>query len=172
MTDLSELVYYNSIVKLVTGGQTGVDRASLDVALARGIPCGGWCPRGRIAEDGIIHEKYPLTETESPDPSQRTELNVRDSDATLVLWDGRGVDGTKLTIECAQKYARPLIRMNPSQCDRPRFEEWVRRYKPKVLNIAGPRESTHPGIYQEALRFLMELFPDLAAADSLRKREP
>ena len=118
MTEPRERSWYGTIKKLVSGGQTGVDRAGLDVALARGIPCGGWCPRGRIAEDGVISERYPLTETDSVDPSQRTEFNVRDSDATLVLWDGRGTDGTRLTIECAQKYARPLLSMRPSQFNR------------------------------------------------------
>lgn len=165
----SELGFHRSIVKLVTGGQSGVDRACLDVAMSLGIPCGGWCPQGRLAEDGVLPERYPLTETESPDPSQRTEFNVRDSDATLVLWDGRGTDGTRLTVECANRYNRPLLCMSPSQFDRKSFEDWVERVNPRVLNIAGPRESTQPGVYQETYTLLMALFSDGARCQSSRK---
>jgi hypothetical protein len=86
--------------KIVSGGQTGVDRAALDVALELGIPCGGWCPRNRIAEDGRIAERYPLRESATSDPSVRTELNVIDSDATLVLTWEKASGGTLLTILC------------------------------------------------------------------------
>jgi putative molybdenum carrier protein len=72
-------------IKIVSGGQTGADRAALDWALARGVPCGGWCPKGRKAEDGPIDLKYPLKETPSSSYLQRTEWNVRDSDATVVF---------------------------------------------------------------------------------------
>src|SRR6266571_9073801 len=82
------------VSKIVSGGQTGVDRAALDVALELGIPCGGWCPRGRRAEDGIIPERYPLIETPTTAYPQRTERNVRDSDGTLVLTVGRADGGT------------------------------------------------------------------------------
>src|SRR5690606_25772528 len=92
------------IERIVTGGQTGTDRAALDFALEAGIACGGWCPRGRIAEDGPIAALYPLVETPTSLYEQRTEWNVRDSDATLVLTHGTPIGGTLLTLECAMKY--------------------------------------------------------------------
>src|SRR5947199_9268484 len=96
---------------IVSGGQTGVDRAALDVALELGIPCRGWCPKGRLAEDGPIPERYPLEETTLPVYPQRTEWNVRDSDGTLVLTIGTalapGGSGTALTIQLARRQKRP-----------------------------------------------------------------
>ena len=100
--------------KIVSGGQTGVDRAALDAALALGIPCAGWCPKGRRAEDGAIPERYPVAETESADYEERTRLNVGDADATLILASGPLSGGTGLTAEtaeaCAQLAARTDIR--------------------------------------------------------------
>src|SRR5215217_2323846 len=93
-------------MKIVSGGQTGVDRAALDVALELGIECGGWCPAGRQAEDGPIDARYPLRETPSADPAQRTEWNVRDSDATLLLTTGAASPGTELTREVARRLGR------------------------------------------------------------------
>ncbi len=148
-------------LKIVSGGQSGVDRASLDVALALGIPCGGWCPHGRWAEDGEIPAHYPLTECADIDPALRTELNIRDSDATLVIGSGREIDGTALTIECARRYGRPLFIMDPQRWDPSEFHRWFARYRLRVLNIAGPRESTHPGSYAEAYRLLQSLFGEL-----------
>src|SRR3954454_8651242 len=89
--------------KIVSGGQTGVDRAALDVALALGIPCGGWCPKGRKAEDGPIEDRYPLSETPSSDYRQRTLWNIRDSDATLILTWGEPTGGTLLTVKECRK---------------------------------------------------------------------
>lgn len=84
---------------IVSGGQTGVDRAALDVALALGIPCGGWCPKGRLAEDGPLPDRYPLRETEFEGYSKRTKLNVQDSDGTLLFTRQRPSGGTKLTLQ-------------------------------------------------------------------------
>ncbi len=78
-----------TVRQLVSGGQTGADRAALDVALRLGLPPGGWCPKGRWAEDGVISERYPLRETESDDPAERTGLNVREADGTLLLHMGQ-----------------------------------------------------------------------------------
>src|SRR5512134_3746342 len=97
------------IERVVSGGQTGVDRAALDAALALGLPCGGWCPRGRRAEDGAIPLHYPLRETPTARYPQRTEWNVRDSDGTLILTRGRPRGGTAYTISVARRLGRPLL---------------------------------------------------------------
>lgn len=148
------------IAKLVSGGQSGVDRAALDVALELGIPCGGWCPLGRLAEDGIIASKYPLIETPNPETSERTRWNVRDSDATLILTKGNPTDGTGLTIECAQELKKPyLVVTMPGVLDQAKFEQWISINSVKVLNVAGPRESHEPGvIYKLARMCLLHLF--------------
>ena len=140
---------------VVSGGQTGVDRAALDVALERGIPCGGWCPNGRLAEDGPISPRYPLNETTSADYGQRTEWNVRDSDGTLILNRGRLGGGTAQTVDLAARLGKPHLILDPakrSSCAAVRA--WVKRHKIRVLNVAGPRESKRLGIYAQAARFL------------------
>lgn len=148
-----------AIQKIVSGGQTGVDRAALDVALELGIPCGGWCPRNRIAEDGRIAERYPLRESETSDPSVRTELNVIDSDATLVLTWGKASGGTLLTILCARHHHKAFLEVNlEGQPDIKFLRKWIYSQEIQVLNIAGPRESHDPGtIYTQAKRFLTDL---------------
>src|SRR5947209_17179443 len=95
--------------KVVSGGQTGVDRAALDAALELGVPCGGWCPRGRRAEDGPIPERYPLRETSWDGYPQRTEWNVRDSDGTLILTRGEPDRGTALTARLANTQNKPCL---------------------------------------------------------------
>ena len=147
------------IQKIVSGGQTGVDRAALDVAFELGIPCGGWCPRNRIAEDGRISERYPLKETATSDPSVRTELNVTDSDGTLVLTWGKPFGGTLLTILCARHHRKPFLEVNlAGQPEIEFLRRWVEFQNIQVLNIAGPRESHDPGtIYAEAKRLLTKL---------------
>jgi len=145
-------------MKIVSGGQTGVDRAALDVALEFGIECGGWCPAGRGAEDGTIETRYPLRETPSSEPMQRTEWNVRDSDATLILTSGTGSPGTERTIEIARRLGRPLYTFHAgSPEDVGMFRRWLQVYRVRTLNVAGPRESEAPGIYVEARRILMAL---------------
>ena len=103
------------IRRVVSGGQTGVDRAALDAAIERGIPCGGWAPRGRRAEDGLIPAHYPVHETESDRYPVRTRANVRDSDATLILCRGRPSGGTAFTIACAEKIGPALPRRRPDR---------------------------------------------------------
>jgi hypothetical protein len=143
------------VTKVVSGGQTGVDRAALDVALAQGIPCGGWCPKGRRAEDGSICTRYPVTETPSVDYAQRTEWNVRDSDGTLILTRGPATGGTALTIEVARRFGKPCLIINLDDQPIPStVRAWTDENRINTLNIAGPRESTTPGIYEEARRFL------------------
>src|SRR5262249_2795797 len=144
-----------------SGGQTGVDRAALDVALELGLPCGGWCPRGRRAEDGPIDPRYPLQETPWHGYPQRTEWNVRDSDGTLVLTRGAPDRGTALTIELAKRYRKPHLVLDLS--DQPdaaaaAVRTWTEQNGVRALNVAGPRESSRPGIHAEAVSFLREVF--------------
>ncbi|MGO8990315.1 MAG: putative molybdenum carrier protein [bacterium] len=150
---------FSRIEKIVSGGQTGVDRAALDVALELGIPCGGWCPKGRRAEDGPIDIRYPLKETHSTNYRIRTEKNVRDSDGTLIFTWGKPKGGTALTIRFAQKYKRPYLMVDLSERGDPEtVRKWVEANQIKVLNIAGLRESESPGIYERTVDFLKEVF--------------
>lgn len=142
----------------MSGGQTGVDRAALDVALALGIPCGGWCPAGRRAEDGPIAPHYPLRETPSVEYPQRTEWNVRDSDGTLIVSESPPTEGTAFTLGIARRLGKPHLVLDPTQAtDAQRFRHWLITYQIRILNIAGPRESRHPGIQRCATRFLTAL---------------
>jgi hypothetical protein len=137
------------IEKLVSGGQTGVDLAALDVARELGIPCGGWCPKGRWSEAGAIAPVYPLVETPSEDVAQRTEWNARDSDATLVIVEGATVGGTTLTVDMAVRYGKPCLVLDllrPQDDARDAVRSWLSEHRVRVLNVAGPRESTTPGI--------------------------
>ncbi len=154
--------------KIVSGGQTGVDRAALDAALALGVPCGGWCPKGRRAEDGAVPEVYPLTETPSADYAERTRLNVRDSCATLILLSGAADRGTRLALACAQELARPHLVVDLAENADPRpVLEWLADEGIRVLNVAGPRETSAPGIYGAASGFLRKLFRAIPCGDDL-----
>lgn len=146
--------------KIVTGGQTGVDRAALDVALTLNIPCGGWCPQGRRAEDGPIPVRYPLVETPTPQYECRTEWNVRDSDGTLIITRGPLAGGTALTQQLARRYGKPLLVVELEAPPRPAaLADWLSRHAIRTLNVAGPRESGRPGIYQQAVDYLMRALP-------------
>jgi hypothetical protein len=146
------------ISKIVSGGQTGVDRAALDVALDLGVVCGGWCPKGRLAEDGPIPECYPLEETTLPVYPQRTEWNVRDSDGTLVLTIGQAKGGTALTLEMARRQKKPRLVVNlQDHPDVNAVRTWILANQIEILNIAGPRESEKRGIYSKAAEFLHKL---------------
>jgi len=148
-------------VTIVSGGQTGVDRAALDVARVLGLASGGWCPRGRRAEDGPIDACYPLRESASRDYAVRTRLNVRDSDGTLVLIRGPARDGTALTIRLARRLRRPLLVLNLASARLAGVRavgRWLRRAGIMVLNVAGPREGKSPGVYALAVAFLIRAF--------------
>lgn len=147
------------VERIVSGGQTGVDRAALDVALLLGIPCGGWCPRGRKAEDGTIAERYPLQETQSSDYRQRTAANVRDSDGTLILHHGRLTGGTALTVQIAEHTSKPCMVVDLGTAPSPTNTlNWIGNHHIRVLNVAGPRESQSPGIYLRAHHWLRSCF--------------
>ncbi len=128
---------------IVSGGQTGADRAALDWALAHGVNCGGWCPKGRLAEDGPIDLKYPLKETPSESYSERTEWNVRDSDATVVFSITLELSGgSKETLEFAHKHDKPCLHLHSGLPDASeRLRAFLEKNKVKVLNVAGPRSS-------------------------------
>lgn len=144
--------------QIVSGGQTGVDRAGLDVALDLGLPCGGWCPKGRKAEDGTLPARYPLQETPSEDYAQRTTWNVRDSDGTLALIRGELTGGTAQTVEDAARLKKPCLIIDLAEPHRvSTVLAWATAHRVRTLNIAGPRESRSPGIYQDAAQFLHEL---------------
>jgi hypothetical protein len=142
-------------LKIISGGQTGVDRAALDAAIALGLPHGGWCPKGRRAEDGRIPKQYRLRETPSADFSERTEWNVRDSQGTLVLVRGKPQGGTAFTIFQARSHGKPyLVVRVGSRGSLEKIRRWLKANKIRVLNVAGPRESQQRGIYLQALKVL------------------
>ena len=141
--------------KVISGGQTGVDRAALDVALKLGIPCGGWCPKGRKAEDGPIDPKYPLKETKSAQYQFRTLANVMEADGTLILTFGTPSGGTAFTIEAALKHKKHYLVIDLKRKPNPSMvRDWANMLKIGILNVAGPRESKIPGIYEQAKNLL------------------
>jgi hypothetical protein len=141
--------------RIVSGGQTGVDRAALDVAIALGIPHGGWCPRGRRAEDGVIAACYAMREHASAEYDARNEANVVDSDGTLILYRGVLEGGTKLTRDLAARHRKPLLVVDLGAApDAIAVERWIDDERITVLNVAGPRESGRPGIGRDARVFL------------------
>ncbi len=153
------------LCRIVSGGQTGVDRAALDAALQCGLAIGGWCPRGRRAEDGPIDARYSLAQTPTDRYPQRTRWNVRDSDGTLVLTRGKPDRGTALTVRLASERQKPLLILDLSQDPDPaQVARWAREQGVRILNVAGPRESSAPGIYRQATDFLRRLLelPELA----------
>ncbi|RMD78795.1 MAG: hypothetical protein D6809_05080, partial [Gammaproteobacteria bacterium] len=138
---------------VVSGGQTGVDRAALDVALALGLEVGGWCPRGRRAEDGGVPLRYPLREAPSPLYALRTRLNVRDSDGTLILAWGPPRGGTALAWRWCRRLGRPcrlvdLRRLRGRELARAAgaVRRWLQGAGIRVLHVAGPREGERPGV--------------------------
>ena len=148
-------------IKIISGGQSGVDRAALDFALQYEISCGGWCPKGRLAEDGVIDQKYPLKEAPDSSYFTRTNLNVRDSDGTLILYQGKMDEGTKLTHEFAEQLDKPIVLIeitNNHDINIQKARFWIKSNQIKILNIAGPRESNCKGIYDKAIEFLISLF--------------
>jgi len=148
----------HGVEKIVSGGQTGVDRGALDAAIELGVVHGGWCPKGRRAEDGTIPERSQLRESASPDYAFRTEQNVVDSDATLIIYRQRLRGGTALTNRLAKEHSKPLKRVRLDLAsDLITVTEWLAEHSVRELNVAGPRESSDPGIYDEAVSFLTRL---------------
>jgi hypothetical protein len=147
------------IRKIVSGGQTGVDRAALDFAIGKRIPHGGYCPKGRRSESGRIAVKYRLTECASPDYAMRTALNVVHSDGTLILTRGRPEGGTQRTVYLCQEYGKPTHIIDLARkLKAGDFTAWLRAHAIETLNVAGPRESKQSGIGRQARLALEELF--------------
>jgi hypothetical protein len=141
-------------LKIISGGQTGVDRAALDVALKHGTDCGGWCPAGRLDEFGRIPDKYPVQELEVGGFAERTWQNVKDSDGTVVIYPGKLYGGTEQTVRFCVKLKRPHELLDASKLatkDAAKLmAEFVRNNKISVLNVAGPRQSEWPEGYDYA----------------------
>ena len=150
------------IVKIISGGQTGVDRAALDAAIRLGVPHGGWIPKGRLAEDGPLPETYALKETASAVYAERTEKNVLDADGTLIIARGKLRGGTAYTREMAVKHGRPWLHVDLRQTAAFRaalsIRQWIATQRIRVLNVAGPRASKDPKIYSDTLAMLESVF--------------
>ena len=148
--------------KIVSGGQSGVDRAALDWAMRNGIPHGGFCPKGRRSETGRIPDKYNLTETSSSNYRQRTAMNVQHSDGTLIITRGAPSGGTELTINYCRERKKPYFVIDlQHKINVQEFTDWVGQHNIHILNVAGPRESSVSGIGEQAQQALEGLFAAL-----------
>ena len=147
---------------IISGGQTGADRAALDIALEVKIPCGGWCPAGRKAEDGIIHKKYPLLELDRGDYDDRTRKNVEESDGTVIFYESKLQGGSLLTRDWCRQVGKPILLLELEQTDITRsagyIMEFCQNQQIHKLNIAGPRKSESEHIYQFVYLVLREFF--------------
>jgi hypothetical protein len=146
------------ISKIISGGQTGVDQAALDVAIALGIPHGGWIPKGRKTENGVLPDKYRLKEMPTSSYAKRTEQNVIDSEGTLIISLGPLTGGSELTHKTATLHDRPCLHidlgtLNTLQAVRT-VRSWIVRHGIEILNIAGSRASENPEIYDMAAKIL------------------
>lgn len=153
------------IEKVISGGQTGADRGGLDAALEFEIPHGGWCPKGRIAEDGVIPPVYQLSETKSTAYPPRTKLNISSSDGTLIVTRGKYGRGTRLTISLCEEMSKPRVHIKFDKIDLDAAVQqvvaWVKTNNIKVLNVAGSRESSTPGLQEQTKYFVMLVLNEL-----------
>jgi len=159
-------------LKIISGGQTGVDRAALDAAIKLGIDCGGWCPAGRLDEVGKIPDRYPLQELKHGGFAERTLQNVKDSDGTVVIYFGKMSGGTEQTVHFCIEQERPHRTIDAAEISADAaanlISDLVSEHKIDILNVAGPRQSEWPAGYDYALRAL-EIF--LKQIKTKRKRK-
>jgi hypothetical protein len=152
-------------VKIISGGQTGVDRAALDAALKQRIDCGGWCPAGRLDEFGRIPDRYPVNELEGGGFTERTLQNVKDSDGTVIIYSGKLSGGTEQTVRFCLEQQRPHQLLDASKIPAEEAARliagFVRNHKVDILNVAGPRESEWPEGYDYAYRALEAFLTNL-----------
>jgi len=149
--------------KIISGGQTGVDRAALDTAIRLGIVHGGWVPKGRLTEAGPLPSSYQMQEMPSEDYAARTEKNVLDSDGTLIISRGRPTGGTDDTRKMALKHGKQLLHIDLSMGQKPSeagslIGSWIEMNRIETLNVAGPRASSDPAIYSDAANILAHAF--------------
>lgn len=148
-------------MKIISGGQTGVDQAALDAAIKLGIPHGGWVPKGRKTEAGPLASKYKLKELDSDRYRDRTEKNIIDSDGTLIFSFGALTGGSALTESLALKHDRPCLVIDLEQVSGNEaviaIEKWLEKYSIRILNVAGPRLSGEPRIYDAVYAILLKV---------------
>ena len=149
--------------KIISGGQTGADRAALDAAIRLGIPHGGWLPKGRLAEDGCLPDQYQLEEMPTDSYRDRTQKNVRESDGTLLIYRGAPTGGTDFTRIQVLRYGKQLLGIDLNnqsnlQDAASLIASWIELQRIEVLNVAGPRASKDPCIYQDTLNLLVFAF--------------
>jgi len=146
------------ILKIISGGQTGVDRGALDAALALQDECGGWCPAGRLAEDGTIPKRYPVVELPDARYAERTAQNVADSDGTLIISNGEPIGGTRETIDRCVEMDKPHLIIDHAKIPTNEIVELVLRFVGdhhiRLLNVAGPRASQWPEGHKTAQRIV------------------
>ncbi len=170
------------IKRIVSGGQTGVDRAALDAAIKLGIAHGGWVPRGRLTESGALPPKYHLKETSSSSYSMRTEKNVSNADGTLIISRGPLTGGSEYTRQMAVKHNRPWLHIDLSRTAAFHaaiaIKDWIVSKEIEILNVAGPRASEDPAIYQDTLNILESVYylglveSSMSGAGDLKNRMP
>lgn len=153
-----------ALEKIISGGQTGVDRGALDAALDNKFPCGGWCPPGRMAEDGPIDDVYPMSEMDHGSYGERTRQNVIDSDGTVIIYFGELEGGTKVTLQQCIQRKKPYELINAQENSEKRAAELIMRFVESfsinTLNVAGPRQSKVPEAHDytyKAISIVLEI---------------
>ena len=150
------------ITKIISGGQTGADRAGLDLAIKHNIPYGGWLPKGRKTEDGKLPDSYLLQEMPTPEYSKRTEKNVLEGDGTVIVSHGFLTGGSALTKEFAKQHRKPWIHIDFKELSIPdaaaRLLSWIERNNIRILNVAGARAGKDPKIYEVTINLLEKAF--------------
>lgn len=161
-------------MKIISGGQTGVDRAALDIALEHGVESGGWCPAGRLDEFGRIPDRYPLKELENGGFTERTLRNVKDSDGTVIIYSGKLSGGSDQTVRFCVEQRRPHELIDASKISGEEaarlIGDFVRENKIDTLNVAGPRQSEWPGGYDYATSVLEDLVNWITSKSTSRSK--